>query len=298
MNHEKINEVDDLEHQEHEQEKKQRAHKGHGDLFQEIPVKGIGRARKHRTYLLIISLILSLTLEGSAQAGAFKTIGEDLISPWTTKALTPFLVGAGLAATVYALKAEISYPVQRSITTHRPLDGLAGFGDWSGRIYPNLIYTGYALLSGALGNKRGYLRAEEMILATAYSGGLTSLLKVTFREGRPNNPADKKSFPSGHATTAFAFAGVVGAEHEWYIAVPAYAIATITAYSRINDNKHYLHDVIAGGTIGLAYALGVYYRRLEGESLSGVKVASSVPTFTILPTDNLDGAILGAFKRF
>lgn len=228
-----------------------------------------------------------------------KTVGQDLISPVTTDALTPFLIGAGLSVSLYVLRAQISDPVQESITAHRPLDKLVSIGNWSGQIYPNLIYCGYGVLSGLLGNERGYLRAEEMALATAYSGGVTSLLKVTFREARPNSPdgRDKKSMPSGHATTAFSFAGIVGAEHEWYFAVPAYALAALVGYARINDNKHYLHDVVAGGTIGLGYALGVYYQRrdrnwkLEAER-------SRWPTFSVLPSENLDGVILGAAKRF
>jgi hypothetical protein len=237
-------------------------------------------------------------LSSTAGANAVKTIGEDFASPWTTDARTPLLVGAGLSVALFALKAEISNPVQQSITTHRPLDKLAGFGNWAGQIYPNLIYCGYGLLAGLLGSERGYLRAEEMFLATAYSGAVTSVLKVTFREGRPNNPVDKKSMPSGHATTAFSFAGVVGAEHPWYIAVPAYGIAAIVGYARINDNKHYLHDVIAGGTIGLSYALGVYYRRREPGGALFVKKPSPWPTFSVAPTEGLDGVIVGAAKRF
>ena len=213
-------------------------------------------------------------------------VGDDLSSPITTRAFTPFLVGAGLSATLFALKSEISHPFQQSITTHRPLDGVAKLGDWAGRCYPNLIYAGYGALSGLLGHERGYTRAEEMFFATAYSGLVTSILKVSFQEGRPNNPVDKKGMPSGHATTAFAFAGVVGAEHPWYIGVPAYALATITAYSRINDNKHYLHDVVAGANIGISYALGVYYNRQEpGGGIFSQN--SGWPTFSILPTDQL-----------
>ncbi|MGZ3654267.1 MAG: phosphatase PAP2 family protein [Bdellovibrionota bacterium] len=257
---------------------------------------------KHRWgYLLLISLLLSTSFGAPARADVLKTIGQDLGSPVTTDALTPLLIGTGLSVSLYVLRAQISNPFQQSITTHRPFDKLAGFGNWAGQVYPNLIYCGYGVLAGLLGNERGYLRAEEMALATAYSGAATSVFKVTFREARPNSPdgSDKKSMPSGHATTAFTFAGIVGAEHPWYFAVPAYAMATITAYARINDNKHYLHDVVAGGTIGLSYALGVYYKRKERDwKLEAVKKPSLMPTFTVLPAENMDGVVLGAAKLF
>lgn len=235
------------------------------------------------------------------RADVVKTIGQDLASPVTTDALTPLLIGTGLSLSLYVFRAQISDPVQHSIYTHKPLDKIAGFGNWAGQIYPNLIYVGYGVASGLLGDERGYLRAEEMFLATAYSGLATSILKVTFREARPNSPdgADKKSMPSGHATTAFTFAGIVGAEHPWYIAVPAYAMAAITGYARINDNKHYLHDVVAGGTIGLSYALGVYYKRKERNgAYEAVDRGFRMPTFSILPAENMDGVVIGAAKLF
>lgn len=256
------------------------------------------RAAKHGVYLLLISLLFASATP--ARADVLKTVGQDLISPVTTDALTPLLIGAGLSVSLYVLRAQISDPIQQSITTHRPLDKLAGFGNWAGQVYPNLIYCGYGVLSGLLGSDRGYLRAEEMALATAYSGGVTSILKNTFREARPNSPngADKHSMPSGHATTVFTFAGIVGAEHPWYIAVPAYTIAAITGYARINDNKHYLHDVIAGGTIGLSYALGVYYKRKERNGALEAVDNAKLPTFSILPSENMDGVVIGAGKLF
>ena len=49
-------------------------------------------------------------------------------------------------------------------------------------------------------------------------------------------------------------------EHEWYWGVGAYTMATIVAVSRMNDNAHYLHDVVFGSTIGLTYGLALYYQ--------------------------------------
>jgi membrane-associated phospholipid phosphatase len=294
---EEVDEVNDLEHQKHEHEKQQRAHERQQDFGKDVSRQERKRASKHRAHLLLIPLLFS----SAARADVVKTVGQDLISPVTTQALTPLLVGAGLATTIYIFRAQISDPVQRSITTHRPLDKLAGFGNWAGQVYPNLIYTGYGVLSGLLGSERGYLRAEEMFLATSYSGLVASIFKVSFREARPNSPdgSDKKSMPSGHATTVFTFAGIVGAEHPWYIAVPAYTIAAITSYARINDNKHYLHDVIAGGTIGLSYALGVYYKRQERNgALEATENKSALPTFSVLPSEGLNGVVIGAAKVF
>jgi hypothetical protein len=244
-----------------------------------------------------MALLVSPFYVQSARADLLKTIGQDLGSPVTTEALTPLLIGAGLATSLYVLRAQISDPLQQNISTRRPLNGIAPFGNWAGQVYPNLIYCSYGVVAGLFGSERGYLRAEEMFFATAYSGGATDILKYVFAEQRPDG-SNKQSMPSGHSTTAFAFAGVVGAEHPWYIAVPAYAIATITAYARINDNKHYLHDVVAGGTIGLSYALGVFYKRRERDWKYEAEKASPWPTFSVLPTEGLNGIMLGAAKLF
>lgn len=252
-----------------------------------------------RANFLPVVLCLALLSPRYAQAGAVEYIVNDVTSPVTTDALTPFLIGTGLTLALIATKSEISHPVQETITRNRPLNRWAPLGDWTGKMYPNMIYTGGALLSAAFGHERGLVRAEEMALASVYSGLVSSLLKVMVREGRPNNGADKKSFPSGHATTAFAFAGIVGAEHPIYFAIPAYILATNTAYSRINDNKHYLHDVVGGATIGISYALGVYYnRKKRDEAKAAGKPASSAPMLALIPSPALDGGMFGAMISF
>jgi len=38
----------------------------------------------------------------------------------------------------------------------------------------------------------------------------------------------------------------------WGYGVPAYALASFVAYSRVEAREHYAHDVIAGASIGIA----------------------------------------------
>jgi len=98
-----------------------------------------------------------------------------------------------------------------------------------------------------------------MLKASLYSTSISTALKVTVREPRPNS-SDRTSFPSGHSTAAFAFSSFVAAEHGfWPMGLAALGLSTLTGLSRINDNRHFLHDVIAGATIGTAYGLGISY---------------------------------------
>ena len=71
----------------------------------------------------------------------------------------------------------------------------------------------------------------------------------------PKNINDKivqASFPSGHATVAFAAATIFAKEYKNKPIVPiiAYTSATLISLSRITENKHWATDVLAGAVIG------------------------------------------------
>jgi len=64
------------------------------------------------------------------------------------------------------------------------------------------------------------------------------------------------SFPSGHATTAFAMAAIISF---WYkdkrIGVLAFLFALMVGYSRIYTGNHFLIDVLAGSFIGISCSI-------------------------------------------
>ena len=62
-----------------------------------------------------------------------------------------------------------------------------------------------------------------------------------------------RSFPSGHAAAAFAFATGVG-EVVPAAAIPFRALAAVVAYSRVHTGVHYPGDVIAGALAGTTVA--------------------------------------------
>jgi hypothetical protein len=216
-------------------------------------------------------------------------IWRDFASPVMTDARTPLLVGTGATLLVYGFKYELGDKLQESWKTRQPLGESSKFGDVMGQLVPNLLYSAGMAISGwGYDNEKSKARAILMLKATAYSGIVVTAAKLAFREPRPDS-GNLDAFPSGHATTAFAFAAVVGAEHEWYYGAAAYSLATFVAASRINDNMHQLHDVVGGATLGLAYGLGLYYR-------SHQEIQNTF--FQVLPTEGLDGMILTATHEF
>jgi undecaprenyl-diphosphatase len=65
------------------------------------------------------------------------------------------------------------------------------------------------------------------------------------------------SFPSGHATAAFAAATLLSNRswHRWIL----YPLATLVALSRIHVRIHHASDVLGGAIIGLGFAALVKY---------------------------------------
>jgi len=90
---------------------------------------------------------------------------------------------------------------------------------------------------------------HDLVLALARAGITTGVLKYTVNETRPNGGAH--SFPSGHASAAFTGAEFIRKEYGWGWGVPAYVAASFVAWSRVEADKHYTHDVLAGAAIGI-----------------------------------------------
>jgi membrane-associated phospholipid phosphatase len=86
---------------------------------------------------------------------------------------------------------------------------------------------------------------ESMALSLGASYGL----KYAIDEKRPNGKS--YSFPSVHTSASFASAEFLRKRYGWGYGVPAYAVATFVAYSRVEAKQHYVHDVIAGAVIGI-----------------------------------------------
>ena len=82
----------------------------------------------------------------------------------------------------------------------------------------------------------------------------TYSLKQIVSERRPDK-SDRRSFPSGHAT--YAFAGATMLTHEFghltpWVPIAGYGLAAVTAIDRVRRDRHYLHDVCAGAAVGIA----------------------------------------------
>jgi membrane-associated phospholipid phosphatase len=159
-------------------------------------------------------------------------------------------------------------PLRHDAFVRSVMEGASMYGD------PGTIVLGAGVwLSGRLAHdatrERIGMRAVEAIVASGILGGALKGVAGRARPDTSGNPRDFvlgrgigsrdafQSFPSGHATAAWAFASAVDAEWQrlspsrprW---VPAalYAAAALTAASRVYRNRHWASDVVMGGAIG------------------------------------------------
>lgn len=112
----------------------------------------------------------------------------------------------------------------------------------------------YSLMAVSIGlplaksDTNGALQAAGSIGSTAL---LVGGLKEAFPKTRPDG-SDRKSFPSGHTSNAFAAAATLTERQGLAIGVPAFAVAGFVGLARVEGKKHYWSDVAVGAAIGTA----------------------------------------------
>jgi membrane-associated phospholipid phosphatase len=199
---------------------------------------------------------------------ALRTLGDDSLYLLTAPArfdvesglVTTAIVG-GIVGLSFADRA-----IRRELAPHRhdslrdAADGVAYLGNGYVLLGLNLgavavgegirEHTGSAkLLDAAL------VATEAQILTAAFTEGL-AYATARSRPGDSNDPFDfalgRDSFPSAHASQAFAIAAVVADRFEQPAGAIAYGVAGLVGLSRLVQDKHWASDVAGGAALGWA----------------------------------------------
>jgi len=131
---------------------------------------------------------------------------------------------------------------------------------------------------------RHSLRQRLLLTATATAAMavMAEGAKRTVHERRPDN-SDRRSFPSGHAATAFMGAELVRSDYGTGVGIAAYSVATLVAAMRLYNERHWLNDVLAGAGIGILSARMAYWLLPLEQRLLGwddqSAAAAVVPTY-------------------
>ncbi len=120
----------------------------------------------------------------------------------------------------------------------------------------------YGLNALGIKGKNNFRDKSMIYLMSNVVMGITvqSLKKIT-RIQRPDG-FGTNAFPSGHTATAFVAAEFLRQEYKdvspWY-GVGGYAAATVTAYLRMYNNKHWFRDLLPGAGIGILSTKAIYW---------------------------------------
>jgi membrane-associated phospholipid phosphatase len=115
-----------------------------------------------------------------------------------------------------------------------------------------------------------------LLNAWMLAGAATWALKLPIDTERPDG--GRHSFPSGHSSTSFALAAVVDEYYGPLAGIPAYGLAGLVGWSRIDLRRHDLSDVVFGSALGYVIGKSVARRRLDRKR-----------RFEVLPFFDLDG---------
>ena len=94
-------------------------------------------------------------------------------------------------------------------------------------------------------------------------------LKLLFKRPQPRHRiarrpyVSRSAFPSGHGAAEVAFAFAVGGESP-ALFPPIAALAMLAHWSLVREGKHYVSDMLVGGTIGLLIAVAGAKLRAPG----------------------------------
>lgn len=116
----------------------------------------------------------------------------------------------------------------------------------------------------------------DLVHAELMAEGLTIAIKEVTRRSRPEGSGF--AFPSGHTTVTFATATVLQQHLGWKVGIPAYAVATYVAASRVEMRKHHLSDVAFGAALGIVAGRTVsmgHGRRLMVSPIAGPDAAGA-----------------------
>ena len=118
----------------------------------------------------------------------------------------------------------------------------------------------YAL--GMAMHEHDWTGVEQFVYSFATTEAIVYGLKFGVQEQRPDG-SDNLSFPSGHTAATMSGASFIHNRYGIKRAIFPYLMTGFTAYSRIDANKHWWWDTLAGATISSLVSL-VFVDRYRG----------------------------------
>jgi membrane-associated phospholipid phosphatase len=246
----------------------------------------------------------------------FKRFANDQATTWTAPArlrlvdvdwLLPLSVATGVSL---ATDTEFSKHLSNSPSRLKNANEFSNYGIGSMAAAAGGLYLWGHFTHNDHLRETGFLAIEAALNATADSYAL----KYAFGRERPlqnhyqgNFWKGDDSFPSEHATVAWAIAGVIAHEYPSpYVSLVSYGMAAAIGAARIDAKQHFPTDVLIGSTLGWFVAQQVYRRHHDPEVGGGewetyAESSDVSPARRVAPTGSpfveLDSWIYPAIER-
>jgi len=186
----------------------------------------------------------SIPQTSRAFTGLFQDTVTDFRNLASKDTLTVLAVGGLMAAALHS----VDQPTTTMLSGSN--EGLYSSGETIGSAR---LQFGSALAVLAVGRLTGSPKltavGADLVSANIVAQTLTTGIKIAARRTRPDGT--EFSFPSGHTSVSFATATVLQRHFGWKGGVPAYAMASFVAASRIHEKRHFLSDVTFGAAVGI-----------------------------------------------
>jgi membrane-associated phospholipid phosphatase len=139
--------------------------------------------------------------------------------------------------------------------------------------------TAMVLAAGQLADNES-LKALGADLCRSLLANMAVTLAIKSAVNRRRPSVGGYSFPSGHTSTAFSVVPVIAHHLGWRAGLAASVLAIQTGLGRLEEQKHYMSDVIFGAAVGLAVGDLVVQRRSHTSWLRGLAVAPASVSYT------------------
>ena len=209
---------------------------------------------------LIRTGICLLLFAGSVQS---EVLRQDLASLFTLKNTGVATLGLGLAGMAYPWDDDSRKELKGAILLGGPADITNVYGSSSFNLPFSLGLWGLGKAT-----RRDQLEkiGADLIRTLAYTQLVVAPVKIAVRRERPDH-SNRLSFPSGHTANGFAIARLFHRHYGLGVGAPLYIVGGFVAAGRIEDDRHFLSDVVMGAVLGTLVGNSV---TLERKKRAGV----------------------------